>query len=86
MGLLLKHILALFLHLHCTHLAGEAKQIDEALCIMVIVQIAGGEGSDALIVERVGRSGASLDDIALVELEFYLAGHIFLSLLDDAAV
>ena len=47
---------------------------------MVVIQIAGCEGSKAFIVERVRRSCAGFDDIALVELEFYFAGYIFLSL------
>ena len=53
--------------LHCAHLGGKAKEIDEAFRIMVIVQIAGGEGSDGLIVQGVGGSGSGLNDVALVE-------------------
>ena len=45
---------------------------------MVIVHIAGSERSDTLIIECVGGSGAGLDDVALVKLEFHFAGHILL--------
>ena len=48
----------------------------------MIIQISRGEGSDALIVKRIGRGGSRLDNVALVKLEFYLAGHIFLCFLD----
>ena len=77
---LLVVVLFYFLHLHCTNLAGKSEQVDEAFCIVVVIQIAGCEGSKAFIVERVRRSCAGFDDIALVELEFYFAGYIFLSL------
>ena len=45
---------------------------------MVVVQIAGGEACQALIVQGVRRGGASFDDVAFVELEFYFAGDILL--------
>ena len=45
---------------------------------MVVVKVTGGEGSDALVIERVGRSGSLLNDVAFVKLHFALAGHIFL--------
>ena len=48
----------------------------------MIIQITGGEGSQVLIVQRVRRSGSCLDDVALVELEFYFTGYIFLGLLN----
>ena len=49
----------------------------------MVIQITGGEGSQVLIVQRVRRSGSGFDDVALVELEFYFTGYIFLSLLDE---
>ena len=61
------------LHLHGADLGGKAEQIDEALCVVMVVQIACGKRSDALIVERIGGSGSGLNDIALVKLEFHFA-------------
>ena len=49
-----------------------------------VIQVAGGEGSNAFVVKRVGRGGAGLDNIAFVKLELNLAGHIFLGLLDKS--
>ena len=45
---------------------------------MVVVQVAGGEGSQGLVVQGVGRGGSGLDDIALVELELHFSGHVLL--------
>ena len=45
---------------------------------MVIVEIAGGEACKRFIVQAVRRSRAGFDDVALVELEFYFAGYVFL--------
>lgn len=39
------------LHLHGPHFGGKSKEVDEAVCVVVIVQIAGGEGGNTLIVE-----------------------------------
>ena len=45
---------------------------------MVVVKITGGEGSQGLVVEAVGRSGSGFDDVAFVKLHLYFAGHIVL--------
>lgn len=79
----LEQLLPLLLHLHGANLAGKAEEIDEALRVVVVVEIAGGEGCDALVVKCVRRGGAGLDDVALVELEFHLARHIPLGGLDE---
>ena len=42
----------------------------------MVIQVSGGEACQGLAVEGVGRGGSGLDDIALVELELHLAGHI----------
>ena len=73
----------MLLQLHGTNLQGQTEQIDEAFCIVMVIQITGGEGSQVLIVQRVRRSGSRLDDVALVELEFHFTGYIFLGLLDE---
>ena len=40
----------------------------------MIIQLAGREAGDALVVQRVGRRGASRDDIALIKHQFHLSG------------
>ena len=50
-GLLLKHINVLLSHFHCANLAGKTEQVDEAFCVVMVVQITGLEGSDALIIQ-----------------------------------
>lgn len=77
-----EQLLALLLHLHGADFAGQAEEVDEALRVVVVVKVAGGEGGDALVVERVRGGGACLDDVALVELELHFAGHIPLCGLD----
>ena len=37
-------------HLHSPYLKGEPEQGDEAVCVMVVVQVACGEGSQGLTV------------------------------------
>ena len=69
--------------LHGAYLGGKAEQIDEAFRIVMVVQVAGGEGSDGLVVQGIGRGGPGLDNVALVQLELHFAGHIFLGLLDE---
>ncbi len=39
-----------FLHFHGTDFAGEAEEVDKAFRIVVVIQVAGGEGSDAFII------------------------------------
>ena len=44
----------------------------------MVVQVPGGEGSQGSIVQGVGGSGPGLDDVALIQLELDLTGHILL--------
>ena len=37
--------------LHAANLAGKSEEVDKALCIVVIIKIACGEGSDALVIQ-----------------------------------
>ena len=53
---------------------------------MVVIHIARGEGSDALIVECIRGSGACFDDVAFVELELHFTGHVFLGEIGRAHV
>ena len=46
-------ITVVILYLHGTNLQRQTEQIDEAFCIVMVVQITGGEGSQVLIVQRV---------------------------------
>ena len=49
----------------------------------IVLSRAGGEGSDGLIVQGIGRSSTCLDDVSFVEFEFHFAGYVFLGLLDE---
>ena len=45
---------------------------------MMVIHVAGSEGSERFAVEAVRRSRAGLDDVAFVELESDFASHILL--------
>ena len=60
----LEHVLALIGHLHRPDLAGKPEQVDKSLRIMMIIQVSGGKGSNAFIVQCIRGSGACLDNIA----------------------
>ena len=68
-----------FLLLHGAYLAGKAEQIDKAFCVMMVVQVTCGKGSDGFVIQGIRGGGACLDDISLVKFEFHFAGYIFLS-------
>ena len=46
----LEQLLTLVGHLHRPDLTGKSEQVDKALRVMVVIQVARGEGSNALIV------------------------------------
>ena len=50
----------------------------------MVIEITGLEGGKILIIERIRRGGACLDDVALVQTEFDFAGHVFLGGLDES--
>ena len=50
---------------------------------MVIVEIAGGEGSKRLIVQAVRRRLAGFDDVAFEQFEFYFACYVFLGYINE---
>ena len=64
--------------LHGAYLAGEAKQIDEAFRVMMVIQVTCGKGSDGFVVQGIRGGGARLDDISLVKLELHFSGNVFL--------
>ena len=49
----------------------------------MVVEVAGGEGGEALAVEGVRGGRAGLDDVALVETHLYFTGDVFLGGLDE---
>lgn len=77
-------LLIRFLHLHGAYLEGQAKEIDKAFRVVVVVQITGGEGGNALVIQGVRRCGSGLDNIAFVKLEFHFARDIFLGLFNES--
>ncbi len=86
----LKILLCLFrnffyvLKLHGAHLQRQTEQVDEAVGVMVVIEITSGEACKRLTVQRVGRCGSGFCDITLVELEFYFTGHIFLGAFNES--
>ena len=72
-----------FLHFQSAHLLGKTEEVDKSFRVVVVIEIAGREGSEALVVEAVRRRSAGLNDIALVETELDFAGDIFLGRLDE---
>ena len=72
-----------FLHLQRSHLLRKSEESDESFRVVVIIEIAGCKGCEALIVEAVRGVCAGLNDVAFVEAEFDFAGHVLLSGLDE---
>ena len=58
-------------------------ECDESGSIVVIVEIAGGEGSKRLIVQAVRRRLAGFDDVAFEQFEFYFACYVFLGYINE---
>ena len=71
-----------FLHFHCTNLKRQTEQIDESVCIMVIVQFSCCEACKGFTVQRIWRSSSGFDDVTFVKLEFHFSCYIFLCTLD----
>ena len=66
----------------CAHLQRQTEQVDEAVGVMVVIEITSGEAcKDSLY--RVGDVVPGFD-ITLVELEFYFTGHIFLGAFNES--
>ena len=73
-----KLLLILLLH-HRLDLQRQTEQVDEARGILLIVNVVGVEGGEILAVESVGGGNARVDDVALIELDLYVAGDGLLS-------
>lgn len=71
-------LLLQFLLFHGANLCGESEEIDKAFGVMVIIEVTGGKGCDALIVQRIWRGGAGLDDISFVKFKLHFTGNVFL--------
>ena len=66
----------------CLYGNGKSPQIDEALAVLLIVNVILTKGCDLLGVKRPVTPSACLNDVALVELESYLTGNVLLSLVN----
>ena len=53
----------------------QTEQVDEALCVLLIVNIFCIEGCNFFIVQGVRRSNAGIDDVALVQLQLDITGN-----------
>ena len=81
---MLDNVLSCCFHLfHSTNLACKTEQVDETFCIMVVIQITGCEACNALVVQRIWRSGSCLDDVTFVQLEFHFTGYVLLCAFDE---
>ena len=65
-------------HLHSPHFQRKTEKGDESVCVVVVVQLSSCEGCQGLAVQRIWGSGSSFDDIAFIQFEFDLTGHILL--------
>ena len=72
-------MLLIFGLLHRLNLDWQAKQIDEAGGIRLIINLILVEGSNLLIVQGIRGSNARIDDISLVKLQLNIAGYGLLS-------
>ena len=62
-----------------------SKQGDEAVGVMMVVEVTGGEGGQRLTVQGVRGGGACLDDIPFLELEFHFSSNVLLGGGDKSA-
>ena len=57
----------------------KAEEVDESRRVVLVVNVVLAEGCELLAVECIRRGYACIDDVALVEFEFDVARHSFLS-------
>ena len=55
-----------------------AKEVDKTGGIVLVVYLVLVKGGDFFVIQGIGRSDAGVDNISLVELKLYIAGHGFL--------
>ena len=63
----------------------EAEEGDEARAVLLVVHMVLAEGGDLLAIQGIGRSDAGGDDVALIQLELYIAGDRLLGGADKSA-
>ena len=73
------------LHHHRTNLHGQTEQVDEPVCVLVVVKLACCKGSDGFVIQAVRRCRACRDDIALIQLQLYCACYRFVYLIEISA-
>mgnify|MGYP000001870992 CR=1 FL=1 len=64
---------------------GQAKQVDKAVCIKLIVILILAEGSSLLIVQGERAGNTSVDQVALVQLQFHITGNGLLQVVGECA-
>ena len=75
-------LLAALLIKHRFDLDRQAKEVDKALGVLLVVNMVFAESRDFLVVEGVRRGNAGVDDVALVKLQPHFAGDSLLRLVD----
>ena len=65
-------------------MSGKAEDIDEACCISLIVNLILVECSNFLIIESIGGCNACIHNVALVELELYIACNGLLGIVNES--
>ena len=68
---------------HCLNFDRQTEQVDEARAVLLVLDVVLGEGRDVLVIERIGRGDAGVDDVALVQLEFDVTGDRLLRAVDE---
>ena len=63
----------------------ETEEVDEALSVVLVIVFVDAEGRGLFVVEGERGGYAGVDEVALVELEFDVAGDGFVRLVDERA-
>ena len=62
---------------------GQAEQADEAVGVLLVVDLVLIEGGEILVEQGIGRADASVEHVALVQLELHFAGDVLLGLFHE---
>ena len=76
----MQSLLATLLIQYSLYVDRQTEQVDEALCILLVVNVFCVEGCNLFIVQSVRRSYAGIDDVALVQLQLDITGNGLLCL------
>ena len=63
----------------------QTEQIDEAFCILLVVNIFCIKGCNFFIIQGVRRSNTSIDDIALIQLQLYITSNSLLGFIYESS-